>query len=1395
MADDPTPSSPARPARRLRRFVLWTLALLVGLGLVAVAGLYGLWQSSSTLNWGLARVPGLTVQGVRGSLAAGHIEIDQLDWAGAAGRLQLQGLVADDIAWSWSGERLRIGRLSARLLVWHSGPPAKTPLAAPTDLRLPLALEVPALRIERLQIDELPPLLALQAGLALGANGGHEHRIDALQLDWEQARLRGSARVGSTGTLPLQARLRADSIGGRRWQAEADASGPLAALALQLKAEGEPEPGHARPTLQAQARVAPFAAWPLTALQLGTQQLDLAALSARLPQTALGGQADLQSSGLDQPVRVALKLENTLPGRWDAQRLPVKQIALVAGGELRRTDRLELQQFEIALADDKAGAGTLRGSGRWQGDRLALTLQLDGLQPARLDARAAPVRLGGPLTLQVSGLPVPAAAASAPAPAGSAPGPHIAVQAQLAGQALDGTGGPVQLKLDAEGDAQRWQLKQVEASAGAARATASGEAHRAGHAWQLALKAGFAQFDPLPWWRGDAQSPWRRGPHRLNGSLEAQVQWPDTPVGARPLPALSRWAGSLQLTLAESQLAGVPVTGQLALDQQEALLKIDTRFQAAGNLLVAQGQWQDPAIAHASQRGTLRLQAPALAAMAPVMRLLAASAPELAGWLPSAGTLEAEASFDAQWPAWHTSGQASARNLRSPRATLAQAELGWQGSDQPEAPLSLKLQARELRLDDLPVDRIDAQLSGSLRQHALKFTADSPARPPAWSETLIGPTGSGTRVEAELRGAWQHLPDSSSRWQLQGLQLRGGARDAPAGAMPWLTLADAAGELSLGPDGQPRALQLEPGRVQLLGAALRWREVRWQAGSRDQLTLAAELETIEVARWLQRLQPALGWSGDLRVGGRIDIRAAEKLDADIVLERLGGDLAITDELGNRQALGLEELRLGLGVHDGLWQFAQGLAGRQLGQIAGAQVIRSTPDRRWPAADAPMQGVLQAHVANIGIWGTWVPPGWRLAGELRTTATLAGKFKGPELRGELRGTGLSVRNLLEGVNVSDGELSITLAGDQARVERFDFRGGDGRLSLTGGATLGDQPSAQLKLVAERFRLLGRIDRRVVASGQAELKLDAAKLQLDGQFGIDEGLIDLSQGDAPRLDNDVRVLRAPPAASAPMAALPPAAAASARAAAAAAAPAPSASGPLRNAQVAVRIDLGQKLQLRGRGIDTGLRGELRVSSPGGKLALNGSVTTHGGTYAAYGQKLEISRGDIVFTGSMDNPRLDVLAIRPNLDVVVGVSVAGYAQNPRIRLISEPELAEFDKLSWLVLGRGPEGLGRTDTALLQRAAVALLAGSNEKGPTDKLIESLGLTDFSLRQTDGEVRETIVSLGRQLSRRWYVGYERSVNATTGTWQLIYRVARRFTLRAQSGSENSVDVIWSWRW
>jgi translocation and assembly module TamB len=295
-------------------------------------------------------------------------------------------------------------------------------------------------------------------------------------------------------------------------------------------------------------------------------------------------------------------------------------------------------------------------------------------------------------------------------------------------------------------------------------------------------------------------------------------------------------------------------------------------------------------------------------------------------------------------------------------------------------------------------------------------------------------------------------------------------------------------------------------------------------------------------------------------------------------------------------------------------------------------------------------------------------------------------------------------------------------------------------VTGSATLEPHFQARLQAKAERFRVLARVDRSITASGQAELVLGPDQGRLDGKVTIDEGFFDASQKDAPALDDDVTIRQAEVPEKAVADAAPPA-------------------HPWRLG-LGVDIGLGDKLRFRGWGVDTGLRGDLRLTGFWGQPAIHGRIYSEDGTYAAYGQKLSIDRGVVEFLGPVGDPRLDILALRPNIDNQAGVMITGSALSPRVRLYSNPELSDSEKLSWLVLGRAPDGLGRSDTALLQRAAVALLAGEGE-APTDTLLRNLGIDELSLRQSEGDVRETVITLGKQLSRRWYLGYERGVNST----------------------------------
>ena len=112
------------------------------------------------------------------------------------------------------------------------------------------------------------------------------------------------------------------------------------------------------------------------------------------------------------------------------------------------------------------------------------------------------------------------------------------------------------------------------------------------------------------------------------------------------------------------------------------------------------------------------------------------------------------------------------------------------------------------------------------------------------------------------------------------------------------------------------------------------------------------------------------------------------------------------------------------------------------------------------------------------------------------------------------------------------------------------------------------------------MLQRVDRKVVVSGDADLALDAKGTQLKGRLRADEGRFDFTQSDAPALADDVDVDRGRGEAETR----------------------DTAPATRRTLALDLRADLGDSFVLRGRGLNTRLAGELRLTSPANKLAVH-------------------------------------------------------------------------------------------------------------------------------------------------------------------------------------------------
>jgi translocation and assembly module TamB len=146
-------------------------------------------------------------------------------------------------------------------------------------------------------------------------------------------------------------------------------------------------------------------------------------------------------------------------------------------------------------------------------------------------------------------------------------------------------------------------------------------------------------------------------------------------------------------------------------------------------------------------------------------------------------------------------------------------------------------------------------------------------------------------------------------------------------------------------------------------------------------------------------------------------------------------------------------------------------------------------------------------------------------------------------------------------------------------------------------------------------------------------------------------------------------------------------------------------------------------------------------------------------------------------------------------VGVQISGTALNPKVRLYADPDMADADKLAWLVLGRSAAG-GGAESAVLQQAALALFS-SNGKTLSSEMAGALGLDEISLAsgsRSDSTATGAAVTLGKRLSKDFYLVYETSLRGTFGSFYVFYDLSRRLTLRAQTGQDNALDLVYTVR-
>jgi len=555
----------------------------------------------------------------------------------------------------------------------------------------------------------------------------------------------------------------------------------------------------------------------------------------------------------------------------------------------------------------------------------------------------------------------------------------------------------------------------------------------------------------------------------------------------------------------------------------------------------------------------------------------------------------------------------------------------------------------------------------------------------------------------------------------------------------------------------PEQLLLGRFSAQIAGGRIDFGEARYAAGA---IVSSGTFANLPLAPLLMAGDKAVSAADTLRLAGKWSLDTAKGGSGGFEVRRESGDLLL-----DKLQLGLQTMQLQGRLEGGALNITGDLDARlaklrieaTLGQQAGAA--------GWPIGrDSPLKLSGRMTVPDLAVFAVFNEAAAHVEGKALITLTASGTLGKPQVRGTIEGDQLAYIVPPQGVHLRNGVLRGHFSGRALTVERFTINGGRGVLEAQG--KLGPEGQATLKWQARQFGVLDRPDRRLAVTGQGSASYTAGIVSLSGALQADEGLFRIGTTGLPVPGNDVKVLGRPVAP-------------------------PGRAGRMQGARLDVRIDLGRNLRVQGRGLNTGLRGQIRLfTDAGGALRAEGTVSTWDGSYAAFGQNLHIRRGRLLFAGPVDNPGLDIIAMRTNQLVEAGIAVSGTVNAPLIRIVSEPAVPEGEALSWLMLGRAPGETSAADLAMLPLAAASLLGSGTAASPAASLARALGVDSIGVRGGT-TLNEQVVTVGKRLNERVQVVYEQGIAGAGSLLRLELTLTRRVLLRAEAGEVSAIGVFY----
>jgi translocation and assembly module TamB len=367
----------------MKRLALVLVALLV----LAAGALLVASRSDRLLAWGLEQVEAasggrIRFEDVSGDFA-GTPTIGRVRYADESVVVEVRNARLD-----WTPLLLALGRLEIASLsadeIDVTVIPSETPSTLPTSLALPLVVNVGKVEVPRVVVRNGDTVTTFEDVRLTYAGDGTQHRVSHLSGRVLGTSLAGEARLGATPPFEILGSLAATRPPPPfPVQVDAKLGGTLEAIAIDASVQGEPFSA-----AKVSATIAPFADRWLEGAKARVEGLDLARLAPALPRTQIELDATA-ALGADDDFNGTVAATNADPGPVDKGLLPV--------AAARTRWRVEDDRVLVldGLTATAPGGGRASGTARLEGERVALGLDVESIDLARIVSTLRTTALAG----------------------------------------------------------------------------------------------------------------------------------------------------------------------------------------------------------------------------------------------------------------------------------------------------------------------------------------------------------------------------------------------------------------------------------------------------------------------------------------------------------------------------------------------------------------------------------------------------------------------------------------------------------------------------------------------------------------------------------------------------------------------------------------------------------------------------------------------------------------------------------------------------------------------------------------------------------------------------------------------------------------------------------------